>query len=102
MKALLDYAAAHPFECVGAALSLALVLWKRLPAATRAAAERRYPRLANAARFALAILPDLVAAVASAKRVATGTPKYPAPQDTTRRLRAIPRDRETILPEPKD
>jgi hypothetical protein len=78
MKSILDYVAAHPVEVAGVLLSLALVLWKRLPIAARAAVERRYPRAVNVARFALAILPDLVAALAAVKRVASGTPKYSA------------------------
>jgi hypothetical protein len=77
MRTLWTWCLAHPEAALTAVVAFLLVLWKRVPAETRAAIEQRHPRLVNAVRVGYALFPDLVKAAAAARAVKTGTPKTP-------------------------
>jgi hypothetical protein len=79
MHALLSWIAAHPEAAATIAMTFLLAGWKALPDAQRAAIERRYPRAANGARAALALLPDLVKFARVMPAVVRGVPKPDAP-----------------------
>jgi hypothetical protein len=92
LSALFALVLAHPEATAVAVVSFAIMLWKRLPASTRAEIERRHPRVVNALRVLYALFPDLLKAAAAARGVAAGMPKPEG--DPT--LRLVPRTRVKV------
>ena len=75
LSEILPWLDAHAVA-IGAVLAAMIAAWKAIPAKTRTALERRFPRLAGLARFVAAVGPDLLGAARIARyQIAAGQPR---------------------------
>ena len=79
LSALVAWLDAHALQ-IAAVLAALTAAWKAVPAATRTALERRFPRLAGLARFVAAVGPDLLGAARIARyQIAAGRSRVVTP-----------------------
>lgn len=75
LSEILPWLDAHAVA-IGAVLAAMIAAWKAIPAKTREAIERRFPRLAGLARFVAMVGPDVLGAARIARyQIAAGQPR---------------------------